>query len=247
MAAVLAGGSGAVLSHASAAMLWDLIAPSPSRPEVTLAGKGRRRSAITWHSACLPADEVTVRDGIQVTTVPRTILDLAAAGNLQRAERALAEAEYRRYADRLSLPDLLARHSGERGTAALRRLLASENASLGVTRSVLEERFIVFCDRFEIPRPELNATLDLGARQVIVDCLWRPQRLIVELDGFAAHGGSRQRFESDAARQRALMACGWAVMPVTWRDLHGDPGSLAAEIRMALELREITSGGAGNG
>lgn len=237
MAAVLAGGPGAVLSHTSAAMLWQLLSPFPSLPQITTPTKGRRRPGITCHVARLPADEVTVLDGIPVTTVPRTIFDLAAGGDGHRVERAMAQAEYRRYADRLSLPVLLDRHRGHRGTMLLGSILASQNASLGVTRSVFEERFVVFCDRHRIARPELNAPIHLGHRHVLADCLWRPQRLIVELDGFAAHGGSRRGFESDAARHRALMVAGWKAVPITWRQLHEEAALLATDLLRLLRHR----------
>lgn len=235
MAAVLAAGRGAALSHATAAIHWQLVEPFSTLPHVTTPTKNRRRPGIVLHGGRLPADEITARDGIPVTTVPRTILDLAAGGDRHRLERALAQAEYRRYSDRLSLPDLLDRHHGERGTALIRELLADGTALLGVTRSVLEERFVEFLDRHGIVRPELNAAIPLGAGHVVVDCLWRRQRLIIELDGFAAHGGSRRAFESDTARNRALMAAGWRIASVTWRQLHDDPAALAAEIRSLLK------------
>ncbi len=98
-AAVLAGGDGAVLSHESAAINWQLLNRYPVLPSVTAPVKGRRRRGIAHHAARLPADERTDRDGIPTTTVARTLFDLAGIISADRLERALAEAEYRRYAD----------------------------------------------------------------------------------------------------------------------------------------------------
>lgn len=236
MAAVLAGGPWAVLSHESAAMHWLLLSPHPSEAHVTAPVRGRRRDGIRFHGARLRSDERTTRDGIPVTTVARTLLDLAAGGDGRRLERALAQAEFHRYTDRPALPELVRRHRGERGAAVARRLLAGGAAELGVTRSALEERFVAFCVERRIPRPELNAAIHLGERHVLADCLWRRQRLVVELDGFASHGDSRRAFESDAARQRAMMAAGWRVLRVTWRQLRDEPLALATDLRAMLGL-----------
>jgi hypothetical protein len=134
-AAVLAGGPGAVLSHRSAAQLWQLLDPTASQPSVTTAVKGRRRPGVRFHYSPLPTDEVATRHEIPTTTVARTLLDLAAVLPRDRLERALAQAEYRRYPDSPSLHDLLERHAGRRGLATLRGLLASADYGRGITRS----------------------------------------------------------------------------------------------------------------
>ncbi len=228
-AAVLAGGPEAALSHRSAGILWALLRPSPSLPEVTVPRKGLRRPGIRLHSADLRADEVTTGDGTPVTTVARTVLDLATVLDRQRLERALAEAEHRRYADSPGLAELLERHRGRRGTERLRTILESGHATRGITRSALEDRFLRFLDGRGLARPELNAPLRLGGGWIEVDCSWRAERVIVELDGRAAHLRER-RFESDRIRDRRLGALRWETVRVTAWQLDRDAGGLEADL-----------------
>lgn len=126
MAAVLAGGPAATLSHRSAAELWRLIPPSDRWPEVTLPRSRRGRSGIRWHSSEVRPDEVTVVRGIRVTTVPRTLLDLSTVLKRRPLERAINEAEVQGHTDPLSLPALLDRYPRRRGTAPIRAVLAED-------------------------------------------------------------------------------------------------------------------------
>lgn len=232
-AAVLAGGEGAVLSHRSAAALWGLSASAPS-VEITTPRATRSTAAIRRHCAALPGDEVTEVDGIPVTGPHRTILDLAAVLSARSVERAIRETEYLRLPDRLSLPDLLARHPGSRGARAIRECLArcAETPS-GLTRSELEDRFVDALLAAGLPPPELNASLEVDTGRLEVDCLWRAQQLVVELDGRRAHG-TRAAFESDRARDRNLQAAGWTVVRITWRQLHDARGEVIADLRRLL-------------
>lgn len=229
MAAVLAGGAGAILSHLSAGMLWHLLYPTPSVPHITTAVTGRRRPGIRFHTARLASDEVTTRDGIPVTTVARTLLDLAAVLDPHRLERAIAEAEYRRYADRPSLADLLDRYRGRAGTKGLRAVLAAGNPERGITRSALEDRFLRFLDARGLPRPELNVPLEVDGSWIEVDCLWRAERVIVELDDLS-HLRPRN-FHSDRVRDRRLSARGWEPVRVTERQLDEDGDDLEDDLR----------------
>jgi len=206
MAAVLVGGDGAVLSHRSAAALWG-IATFSGAIEITTPRDTRSHEVIRRHCASLSPDELTVFDGIPVTSVPRTLFDYAGVSSIDRLEAAIREAEYRRLWDRLSLPALLARHPGHRGNAKLRLCLDRLGRTAGFTRSDLEERFLVFLDRFKLPRPHLNARLQMQGVWVEVDCLWRSERVIVELDGRAAHE-TYAAFEVDRGRDRRLQAEG---------------------------------------
>ncbi len=140
IAAVLASGPGAVLSHRTAAQLWRLTRRS-IRLEVTRPGYFRRRPGITAHRSSLPEDERAALDGIPVTSVPRTILDLAAVLDRRQLERAMNEVEVRGLTDRLSVPDLLSRYPRRRGTAALRAILGKEAAVRGVTVNDFEGLF----------------------------------------------------------------------------------------------------------
>ncbi|HEX8688766.1 MAG TPA: DUF559 domain-containing protein [Solirubrobacterales bacterium] len=233
MAAVLASGPGAMLSHRSAARLWRLIPLRQSAVEVTRPRNGRPRAGIVVHRSHVPADERTVLNGIPVTTVPRTILDLAAVATRREVERAFNEVEVRQLTDRLSIPDLLARHRGRRGTGVLRAMLGDRTAFSGVTRNDFEERFARFVDDHGLPRPRFNADLAVGGRFFVVDCLWAEQRLVVELDGRVAHG-TRQAFEADRERDRLLQAAGWRVVRITWRQL--EKTAVAADLRRLLEM-----------
>jgi Protein of unknown function (DUF559) len=233
MAAVLAAGPGAVLSHRSAAGLWGIRRWRGGNVDVTTSSSRRRRPGVTWHVTNLPADEITSLAAIPVTTVPRTLLDLAAVLDHRGTELAINEAEVHRYTDPLSLPALLARYPRRRGTAAIRSILAAVALGTTITRSELEERFLRFLAQRHMPRPELNVPIALADRFVEVDCVWRRARVIAELDGRAVHG-TAAAFERDRARDRALNAAGWRVVRITWRQLSEVPGELAADIAVLL-------------
>jgi hypothetical protein len=233
MAAVLAAGEGAALSHRSAGALWGLRATASGRPEVTVERWLPSRRLLLIHQAALPADEVTVERGIPVTTVPRTLLDLATVLDRRQAERAFEEAEVRRLDDALSLADLVERYPGRRGTGVIRTILAAGRIGSTVTRSELEERFLAFLELPSLPSPELNVPIAMRGSWIVVDCVWRGSGLIVELDGRASHG-TAAAFERDRARDRALQAAGWRVLRITWRQLDGEPEQIAADLRGLL-------------
>ncbi len=143
MTAVLAGGPCAVPSHRSAAGLWG-IRSWRGDTDVTLPSSRRQRPGITWHVTNLPDDETTSLDAIPVTTVPRTRLDLAAVLDQRGVERAINEAEVRRYTDPLSLPALLDRYPRRRGTAVIRAIL--DGADIGATLTRSSSRLIAELD-----------------------------------------------------------------------------------------------------
>jgi hypothetical protein len=231
MAAVLAAGPAAALSHRSAAALWDLRSSASRRVEVT-AARQHKRSGIEVHRARLEPDESTKVDGIPVTTVARTLLDLAAVLPLSQLERATERAEALQLTDVVPLDALLERHRGQRGTAALRKIV-KDRVLPALTRSEVEDRFLTFLDVHGLPRPEVNADLHLDGRWFEVDFLWRDQRLIVELDGHQTHG-TRAAFERDRERDRILQAHGWRVIRITWRQLHEHPDAVAADLARLL-------------
>jgi very-short-patch-repair endonuclease/predicted transcriptional regulator of viral defense system len=234
MAAVLACGPDGVLSHRSAAALWGMLQSARGRVEVTVPKWRRPHSNIQIHQALIPSDEMTFVGGIPVTTVPRTLLDLAAIVDRRRVERAIEQAEVLRLTDRLSLGDLVARYPRRQGVATVRAVLAGGRVGATITRSELEERFLAFLEEAVLPRPELNARMELGGAWVEVDCLWRPEKLIVELDGYGSHG-TRAAFERDRARDRLLQAAGWRVVRITWRQLHDEPATVAADLRALMD------------
>jgi len=233
MAAVLAAGPGAVLSHRSAAELWGIRASASQRVEVSAPTRRRAGRGVRAHLASLANDELTELEEIPVTTASRTLLDLAAVLDGQRLERALREAEFRRLGDATSLTVLLKRHPRRRGTALLRRILAAGRLGDGVTRGELEDCFVAFLDAAGLPRPGLNRHIEAAGRLIECDSVWRDGRLIVELDGHATHG-RRSAFEDDRARDRALSAAGWRVVRVTWRQLEREAGPLESDLRRLL-------------
>ena len=221
------------MSHRSAARLWGLIPRATAYPEVTRPARFRPRPAIVIHRSSLPDDEIAVVDQIPVTSVPRTLLDLAAVVDRRQLEKAFNEAEVRGLKDKLSIPDLLERYPRRRGSAGLRSLVGDETAARGVTRSELEERFVALLDGAALPRPRLNAQVAVRGRFFEADCVWSDQRVMVELDGRAAHG-TRRAFEKDRERDRLLQAEGWRVVRVTWRQLRNDAPGVVADLRMLL-------------
>ena len=242
MAAVLASGPeestrpipppAAVLSHRSAAALWGIRRPTSGPAHVTLRRKSRSTGGIRRHLAALPADEITSEDGIPVTTVPRTILDLAATASADEVEFALREGEYRHLHDSLSLHDLLARYPGRRGARRVRLALSRLAERPGRGRSPLEEVFVPFLRRYCLSQPQLNAWLEVGGRRYQVDCLW-PNRQIVELDGWEGHR-TRTAFREDRARDRRLLAAGYRITRLTWNQLEDEPTQVARDLRILL-------------
>jgi very-short-patch-repair endonuclease len=188
------------------------------------------------HTSLLSADEVTDVRRIRVTTVPRTLLDLAAVIPANQVEWAVNEAEVLRLTDPLSLGDLVGRYPGRRGIRAVRAALANLTAGGHLTRSELESRFLELVRRTRLPRPETNADLFVGGRRFECDCVWHDEGLVVELDGRAAHA-TAAAFERDRARDRALQVAGWRVVRVTWRQLRDEPEALATDLRYMLARR----------
>ncbi len=233
MAAALAAGPEAVLSHRTAAQLWALMPRSGHRLEVTRPTYLRPNRGIRGHRSVLPRDERTVVDGIPVTTVPRTVLDLAAGASKRQVERTLNEVEVRGLTDCLSVPDLLERYPQRRGVPVLRAILAEGVESEGVTANEFEERFVTLLDSNGLPRPRFNADVAVNGRFFSVDGLWRRERLVVELDGRAVHG-TRKSFETDRERDRILTSDGWRVIRITVRQLRDQRGSIATDLRKAL-------------
>jgi very-short-patch-repair endonuclease len=223
-AALCAGGA---ISHRTAGAAWEILS-SPDL-EVT-AARSRRRPGIRIYCQRLEPDEVTTLDGIPITTVPRTLLDLAAILPPQELERALNEAEVSRPTSPTALRALLERYPRRHGTAALKAILETR---YGITRSELEARFVRLLRSAGLSRPELNGVVHVGGRSFECDCVWRPQRLVVELDGRAYHA-TAAAFERDRARDRRLQAAGWTVVRMTWRQLREEPEIVVADLRTLL-------------
>jgi hypothetical protein len=221
-----------VLSHRSAAGLWGLRTDREAAVEVTTPRKVRSSGSIWRHRAILEPEEVSVRRGIPVTALTRTLLDAAATSSRERIESIVREADYRYRLRPDDLEGYLQQRRGRRGAARLRACLDILRAPRGRTRSRLEDRFAGIVARSALPRPALNTLLELDGEMVEVDCLWRRQRLIVELDGMQSHG-THSVSESDKKRDRRLQAEGWRVVRLTWRHLD-EPESVLADLRRLL-------------
>ena len=227
MAAVLAYGPRAVLSHRAAAALGHA-GRYPSGGDRAYRAAWEVRG--TGSSSLLPADERTTHRGIPTTTVPRTLLDLSAVVTKRHLRSALREAEHLRLSDPLSLHDLIARYPRRPGLKAIKALLAEASVGARIIRSELEERFQDFLVRAGLPLPQTNVVIE-GYE---VDCVWPEQRLIVELDGHASHSPTHA-FELDRARDRRLEAAGWRVIRITWRQLEQEPDLVEADLRRLLQ------------
>jgi hypothetical protein len=185
------------------------------------------------HRNSISADEIEPVAGIPCTCVPRTSLDLAGSTSRTELERAINQIEVRCLTHSLSMYDLLERYPRRRGGPVLRALLDDRAETRGITRSRLEERFVALLACSDLPRPRLNAGLAVRERFFEVDCLWREQRVIVELDGMQAHG-TDLAFEKDRERDRLLIAEGWRVARITWRQLRDDAPTVLADLRRVL-------------
>lgn len=233
MAAVLAAGEGAALSHRSAARLWRLLPPATEVIDVICPpDRIVRRKGIVNHSFQLRGDELLVHDAIPVTSPFRTIFDLAAVAEMRELERAFHEAEAREVTDRVSLPVLLERYPGRRGAKNLRALLDA-GQPVGITRNDFEEAFVALVDRYALRRPRMNAPLAIRGRFFEIDALWERERVAVELDSRTIHD-TRKKFESDRLRDRILIAEGWRTMRVTWRQLQDEPEEIVDDLERAL-------------
>lgn len=237
MAAVLASGPGAVVSHWSAAAFW-MIRPN-SRPiiDITAPQKSRSWDGIRRHHKALPTDEVAVKRGIPVTTVPRTILDLAATESADAVGNFLRESEYRQLHDRLSLWDLVERYQGRRGVRKVRTALERlREEPSGRRRSRLEERFTPFLRLYRLPQPRFNDWILIGSERHQVDCHWPGTGQIVELDGWEGHG-TRTAFRDDRARDRQLKVAGYSVTRLTWNQLDDEAEAIASDLRAFIYKR----------
>ena len=232
LAAVLAFGDGAVLSHRSAAALWGLLLDGNPRVEVTAPRRGRSTRAIRTHCCSLAPEERSYRYGIPVTTVERTLIDVAAAAP-HLLERACNEAEVKGLVSADALSAVIGMNPGRRGVARLRAI-----ARIGCpsqVRSELERRFLALIAREGLPRPDTGILVEADDGLIECDCIWRDQRLIVELDGRRYHD-TAIAFERDRSRDRRLQAEGWQVVRVTWNQLH-EPEPLLADLRRLLLRR----------
>ena len=226
MAAALACGPGAAVSHHAAAALWGFRPAWHGPIDVTTTRQLRHRRGIRVHRTRCP--ETTSRNGVPTTTPARTLLDLAADLDPSALARAIEEARLLRLTSPAELTSLNARSSGHHGARAFKRAV-NQGHEPSLTRSEAERRFLDLVRAARLPAPEANVRI-AGYE---VDFLWREQRLVVEVDGFAYHS-SREAFERDRRKDADLQAAGLRVVRVTYRQIAHEREALA--VRIARQL-----------
>jgi very-short-patch-repair endonuclease len=232
IAAILACGEVAVLSHRSAAAWWGLLPSAASRVDVTTEAGRHRATGIRHHRArSLDAREITTHDDMPITTVARTLLDLAATVRGDRLERALAQAERLQLYDHAAITDVLARSNGHRGRGAL---AAATGRAPKWTRSKLEAQLLTLVREAGLPEPLVNEDVDAPDRGPCeADFHWPAHRVIVETDGYETHG-TRAAFRDDRRRDAALQAVGWRVVRFAWEDVAYDPATVRRRLESML-------------
>jgi very-short-patch-repair endonuclease len=238
MAAVLACGRGAVLSHASAAALHGIRPSAAARIDVTITRPySMSRPGLRVHRRPeLSATDVTEIQGIPVTAVPRTLLDLATFATQPQLERACEQAVLEGLFDLNAISDLLARSHGRPGIRNLRAVLARGDLGENVPASGLERRFRDLCAQAGLPKPEINRYVLLGDEYHKVDFLWRCERVVIEVDGGKFHSTGWQR-RRDSQRDALLLAHGYAGARVTEEQLADRPAAAVQAARALLAGR----------
>jgi Transcriptional regulator, AbiEi antitoxin len=244
LAAVLACAPHALLSHVSAAWLWGLLRQRPGVIHITASTRRRAKPPLTVHHARLVDEDRSLLDGIPVTALPRTLLDLAAMLPANRLRRAIERSEELRLFDLGPVDSLLARAGGHPGAGRLRRALALYRPP-PFTRSGLERRFLELVEKAGLSTPSTGFN-ELGYE---LDVYWQAERFAVELDVYETHG-TREAFESDRLRQENLKLSGIEMIRVTGPRLDCEPTEVIERVGVLLERRRQElrlDGGAGSG
>jgi predicted transcriptional regulator of viral defense system len=236
MAAVLACGPEAVLSHRSAAYLWGLVETWERPIDVTAPNRrGRSPEGVAAHrdGSLQPIDKAILH-GIPCTTVSRTLLDFAAVRPEWEVRKAVAQAEILRVLDKPKLRVLLKRSRRRRGVARLRLILDTIHPQTKRTRSELERIFLEMCASRSIPEPEVNVWLPTpDGKRYQADFLWRDAGRIIEADSRRFHDTDTS-FLADRKRQQQLELAGWRVSRCTWEEVEQEPRRLSLTIHALL-------------
>jgi hypothetical protein len=233
MAAVKAGGEGALLDGLAAAHLLALVKGKAPPPEVVTPTERRIPGLTTTRSRATCRDHAAKWRGIPVTSVPRTLIDIAPCLGPDRLARACHEAGVLhkttpRQVERILRPNVP-------GAAKLRAILRGDTK---VLLSKLERRFLERLEAASLPLPETNR--QAGGRRV--DCRWPDHKLTVELDSYTYHS-SRDAWENDRRREREAFARGDEFRRYTWGDVFEEPAQMTAELGALLALRYFPSNG----
>lgn len=231
IAAVLACGKGAVLSHLTAAVHWGLIRSASPAIHVTVPRRKKPAVAgvIVHLTRHMTSADWTIKDGIPVTSVARTLLDLAGVVSQRELIVAIEQAEKLRIFDLRAIEQLLGRSRGRRGAKALRAALAEVYGEPADTRSPLEDDFVDFCRMRHIPSPQLNVVI----AGFCVDAAWPDKKVVVELDSRQHHTGIHA-FEEDRKRDAKLQVAGHRIVRVTRHRLTREADDLEGDLRRLL-------------
>jgi very-short-patch-repair endonuclease len=242
-AAVLACGAGTVASHRSAAYLLSIGERSPMVVDViSVTARGRGIDGIRLHSVPFPSRaEWGYVYGIPVTSVARTIVDLAGVQGERQLRESVERAATERILDVAEINAILANGPKRRGAPCLRRILAdwrpvAETAKYSTFRSLFEAKLLPLVAAAGLPLPRFNASIRTAERTLEVDLLWEHARFVVEADS-RKHHGIEVAFERDHLRARELIAAGYAVLGVTWREAETEAPAVFAVIRQELKKR----------
>lgn len=238
LAAVLASGPGAVLSHGSAMALWGM---RGTRGDVEVlrrsGGVYRRRPGIRLHQTrSLPSDQITVELGIPVTTPERALLDMAGRLDAKQQERALVEGDKRGCVRWPKLQRMVAWGRGKKGIGRLRRVAAEVDPRAVESISPMEIDFLALCREFGVPLPQVNVWIE----GFLVDFFWPAERVVVETDSYGHHA-NRPAFEDDHERTVALTAAGHQVHRATYRMLAWNPDPFMNLVRRSLHQRTASN------
>jgi predicted transcriptional regulator of viral defense system len=240
MAAVLACGPDAVLSHRSAAYLWGLVDTWEGPIDVTAPNRrGRSPEGVAAHrdGSLQPIDKTTLY-GVPCTSVARTVLDFAAVAPEWEVRKVVAQGEVLGILDKAKLRALLKRSRRRRGIARLRLILDTIHPQTKRTRSELERLFLEMCANRAVPEPEVNVWLPApDGRRYQADFLWRDSRLIVEADSRRFHD-TDSAFVSDRKRRQQLELAGWRVSQCTWEEVEREPRRLAQTVQGLIAQRQ---------
>jgi very-short-patch-repair endonuclease len=225
MAAVLA--TRGVLSHVSAAEHWGILMPRGGPVHVTRATRGERRAGIAVHESALDADEVTVRFGVPVTSLVRTLIDVAGVLRAHELARAFDQAQVLHHLRPLVLAEAMLARPGRRGARPLQALV-DDAVDPGQIDSLFELLFLRFCRHWGFGRPETQVEFGIWT----ADFLFRDAGVVIETDSRRWHATAARRAR-DARKTAYLQSLGLVVVRVTWQELRDDPAGLAERIRGA--------------
>jgi very-short-patch-repair endonuclease len=226
IAALMAAGDGAVLSHGTAAWRWNIVPAPPTRIELAVPGPRAATKGITLFQSRLRPDDLTLNARFPTTSVPRTLLDLAVRYDQRALLRALAEAEF--HHDLRPVDILATLRRGHPGSANLRAALKHHTPGHGEVRSQLERRFRALLIEHDIDLPLRNAELGPWT----IDCLWPDRRVAVELDG-RQHERPHQADEDDD-RDLWLRRHGYVARRYGKRQIETRPSDVVADLEDAF-------------